>query len=497
MVDLKELKSLAENCTVLYVEDEEKLRDSVASYLRRFFLNVEVAIDGLDGLDKYKHNSYDLVITDIKMPNLDGLAMAYKIKEKNQNQNILIVSAYSDIDNFTTSIKLGVDGYILKPIDFEQLNSTLYKTLYKIKQFKDNEDYKQNLEKLVAQKTLETKNLEKEKVNNYKKTLYALVQMIENRDTYTGGHSQRVANYSKLIAQDLGLSSEICDDIYQAGILHDIGKIAIPDTVLLKPGVFDDIEYKLIQEHVAIGVDMLNKVPMFKDLTPCIEAHHERIDGSGYPKGLKGDEILLESQIMAVSDTFDAMTTSRIYKNKKTIQEALYEIKNLIGKSFREDVVLSAIKVLDTITIDEDINQLPITQLEEARFSYFYKDQITQSYNASYFDLILSKNKYTKEFKYIDLIAVHNIDHINVKYGWEEGDKYLKHIAQNLSTLYPNSIVFRVYSDDFLIVSKDKISVDKEKLNEIICKHGMNFETEYYNLENQSIYTLHDFELAR
>ena len=497
MIDLKKFKELAEDFTVLYVEDEKKLRDSVTVYLNKFFKHVDTAEDGEEGLELYKQKYYDLVMTDIQMPKMNGLEMAAEIKSINQDQNILIISAYSDTLNFTTSIKLGVDGYILKPIEYSQLNETLHKTLYKLKKFRENQEYKNNLERLVEEKIKETRELQEEKIKNYEKTLYALVKMIEDRDTYTGSHSQRVAKYSKMIACELGLDKEVCENIYQAGILHDIGKIAIPDTILLKPGLLDEIEYKLIQEHVSIGIEVLSKIPMFKELTPYIEAHHERMDGSGYPNGLKGGEILLESQIMALCDTFDAMTTSRIYKTRKSVKEALKEIEGLKEKFFREDVVDAALKVLSDISLDENINQLPTTKLEEERFSYFYKDQVTQSYNKAYLDFMLIRNRYEKEhdYRYINMICVHNLNSVNISQGWEGGDRYLKDIANSLQNIYSDSLLFRVYSDDFLILSKEDIKIDEDELREFICVNDkITFEVDKYNIVENKIFSFNHLE---
>ncbi|MCK5111246.1 MAG: response regulator [Arcobacteraceae bacterium] len=497
MINLKVFKDLAKEFTVLYVEDEDKLRQKVSAYLKRFFLKVDTAKDGQDGLDRYKEKQYDLVLTDIKMPKLNGLDMAAEIKAINEYQNILIISAYSDISNFTTSIKLGIDGYIIKPIHFDQLNTTLYKILYKLKKFRENVEYKNNLEKLVEEKTMETRQLQEEKIKNYQKTLYALVKMIEDRDIYTGGHSQRVASYSKMIAVELGLDENICENIYQAGILHDIGKIAIPDTILLKPSALDEVEYKLIQEHVSMGVDILSQVPMFDELIPYIEEHHERFDGSGYPKGLKGDEMLLESQIMGISDTFDAMTTSRIYKAKKSVNQALEEIQSLKGIYFRNDVTEAALKVLSKIVLDDNIDQLPTTKLEEERFSYFYKDQITNSYNASYLDLVLNKNRYEVKYKYINFISVHNLDNINSKYGWEEGNKYLKNVSLNLQNIYGDVLIFRIHSDDFLILSKSDILIDENELKKFICRDGLIFEVKKYEIIKNKLFSFSDFESSR
>jgi len=485
-MSVSQLKEIAQDFTVLYVEDEVTIRNSLGRYLEKIFKKVDTASDGEKGLELYKLHQYDMVITDINMPQLSGLEMSAAIKEINEYQNIIIISAYSDSLNFVNSIKIGIDGYIVKPIDYTQLNMILYKVSDKIKKFNENKEYKENLELLVEERTKDVQELQKSRIENYKKTLYALVKMVEDRDTYTGGHSFRVAQYSKMIAQNLKLDKEQCNNIYEAGILHDIGKVAIPDNVLLKPGGLNDLEYKLIQDHVNIGVAMLEQVPMFQMLSKFIKGHHERLDGSGYPDGLKGDEIPLESQIMAVSDTFDAMTTSRIYKARKTIDEALKEIESLEGKFFRPEVVRSALKVLKEVHIDANISQFPITQIEKERFSYFYKDQILQCYNSSYLDLVLIKNTH-QQYKYLYQISVHNLSRLNKTKSWNEGNNYLIDIVTHLTELFKGKDIFRVFSDDFIIMSEEKIEIDTRVLEEFILVDGITFMIYSYDILNEHI----------
>jgi len=374
MCNLKSFQQLAKNLSILYVEDEQKLQDKLKIYLQKFFNKVIVASNGKDGLALYKQSQFDIVLTDIAMPYLNGIEMAKIIKTENKNQSIIFISAYSDTNYFIESIKIGVDGYILKPIDYTQLNDILYKTVEKINKFKFNISYEKNLEYLVSEKTKEVKQLHNDQIETYKQILYALVNMIEERDTYTGGHSQRVAKYSYSIAKEFGLSAEKCDIIYQAGILHDIGKIVIPDIILLKPDKLTNHEYEIMQEHVNLGVEMINKIPSLRKLAIYIAQHHERLDGSGYPNKLKDDQIYIESQILGISDIFDAMTTSRIYSTRKNIEDVILEIKSLSGKHFRKDIVDVATKVLSGVEIDIATNQLPKTQLEKARFAYFYKN---------------------------------------------------------------------------------------------------------------------------
>ena len=461
MNDIKKLKELAQNFRVLYVEDEEYLRYSVVIYLKKFFQEVVSAKDGLEALELYRHGDFDIVITDIGLPYLNGLNMAKKIKELNHKQEILIVSAYKNLEYFNESIQIGISGYIIKPIDYIQMNKELYKIVDKLKRFRENQRYHYHLEKLIEETKKEKEKLQAQKIENYQQTLLALVDMIEKRDSYTGGHSHRVAKYSVMIAKELGCREEECNKLYQAGILHDIGKISTPDSILLRPSKLNKIEYKLIKEHVTVGFNMLNKISMYKELADIIHYHHEKYDGNGYPEGLSGEDIPFLARIMMVADAFDAMTTNRIYKKSKTIKEALKEIKDLSGIQFHPEVANASIKALDKISVAQSISQLPKNELEQERFSYFYKDQIVDAYK-NYLDLLLSKNHYEKEYKCINIFFIRNFTKYNQKYGWNEGDKLLSKFAIYLKKSFPSSLIFRIYGDDFLILDKEHIEISDD-----------------------------------
>jgi len=288
-----------------------------------------------------------------------------------------------------------------------------------------------------------------------------MVEMIEFRDTYTAGHSKRVATYSQMIAKEMGYPDKDCTTIYQAGMLHDIGKIATPDAVLLNPQNLNDIEYKLIQEHVNVGYKILKGVPMFEDLAEIVYSHHERYDAKGYPRGIGGKDIIPLARIIIVADAFDAMTTSRIYKARKSVDEALDELKLLSKKQFHPEVIPHAIKALKGVEIDEHINQLPKTTIEKKRFAYFYEDTLTDVYNKSYLDLLLVRNTYENKYHYMGVIFIHHFSTYNKKYGWASGDRFLKELAEELKDYFSDDVVFRVFGDDFVILSKNEIEIEK------------------------------------
>jgi len=372
------------------------------------FKEVEDASDGELGLKKYKKQKFDIVITDILMPNKDGLEMAQEIKDINPMQEILFTTAFSETSYLLEAISLNAGGYIIKPINYDVLNELLYKVAQKIDIFRKQKEYENNLQKLVEQKTSQNMKLEEEKIDNYEKTLLSLVELVEKRDTYTGGHSQRVAKYCRLIAKKMGYSEQKCDLLYRAGILHDIGKIETPDAVLLKPGKLDALEYKLIQQHVVTGEELLSKIPMYKELAKIMGSHHERYDGNGYPRGLKGSEIPELSRIMILADAFDAMTTNRIYKPRMDLEKAITQIQSLSGTQFDPNI----------------------------------------------------QNRANNQFIYLKVIFVHNFAQLNSLLGWKKGDDLLNEMATVLREKYPNDFIFRLHGDDFVVASNDGIKID-------------------------------------
>ncbi len=456
MINVKELKELSQHFKLLYVEDDSSIRGVMCEYLKKFFQTVTVANDGVEGLEAFKKDKFDIVITDLSMPKMGGLEMLKEIKELNENQAVLITTAHNEPEYMGGAIKSGVDGYILKPFDFIQLNQELYKLVQKLSKFKENEEYKNYLKEMVDKKTSEVSHLMDIQKDNYDKTLYLMVDMIEQRDTYTAGHSRRVALYSKLIAQNMGYSQEECDLIHKAGILHDVGKIATPDAILLNPKSLNDIEYALIQEHVEVSYKLLKNVPMFNSFAEIVYSHHERYDGAGYPRGLKADNITPLARIMIVADAFDAMTTNRIYKARKSIDEALEEIEKLAYIQFHPEVAKVARAALEDIKIDEEITQLPNTKLEEERFAYFYKDTLSNAFNQNYLDVILMKNSYDLVYKYMNIFSLKDFSQFNKKNGWKEGDSLLAGLSNLLSKSAGDSLVFRVFGDDFVILSREE-----------------------------------------
>jgi two-component system, LuxR family, sensor histidine kinase TtrS len=321
-----------------------------------------------------------------------------------------------------------------------------------------------------------------ERTANYEETIFSFVDMIEQRDTYTAGHTQRVAQYCEMIAREMGLEQKKIQRLYKAAILHDIGKVATPDSVLLKPGKLTKLDYDLIKLHATAGFEMLSNIAMYQELAVIILHHHERYDGKGYPDGLQGDKIPLLSRIMIVGDAFDAMTTNRIYKARKEIPEALAELRQFSGSQFHPEVVKAAVKVLADVKISTSINQLPVSNLEKKRFSYFFNDKLTGLYNEDYLKIILNNldlNKYTCLY----MLHLLNVPEYNKRHGWDEGNLLLKEFAGELLACFPHTLVFRAYGNDFAFISKVHLDIATEAFSVFQCISGTEIEVDVHHVD--------------
>ena len=310
---------------------------------------------------------------------------------------------------------------------------------------------------LVAFREIESKaeqlrKNEIEKINNYQNMLSLIIDLIDKRDAYTAGHSHRVAEYCEMIADAIYKDKSIVKKIKEAAAMHDIGKIAIPDSILLKPGQLSESEYELIKYHLTAGYELLLKVESYRELAEIMRYHHERFDGTGYPQGITGDKIPPLARIMIIADAFDAMTTDRIYKPRKSIKEALNEIEERKGTQFDPEIADVAIRILRDVTI-ETTGQFPKTDMEQERLAYYLKDQLTGLNNHWALESTLGTNQHTQDYRFATIISLENMTDFNSQYGWEMGDVLLKNIGTMLKDLYHPNPIFRIFGDHFVIIS--------------------------------------------
>jgi len=303
--------------------------------------------------------------------------------------------------------------------------------------------------------------------------LEMLTTMVEDKDMYTAGHSKRVAMYSSRIAEALGLSEQDQTDIYQAGLLHDIGKILTPEAILLKPRKLNRQEYAIMKKHPEDSEKMVLFISSFKVYAKIIRHHHERYDGEGYPDGLKGEEIPLLARIMSIADAFDAMTTNRIYKVRKTFDQAMVELVRGSGTQLDPNILPTAMTALTTFKDLVVQMQKPTNAIDDERFAFHFKDSLTSVYSGEYLNFFLKTNPQEKHFRCCYFIQLHHMSGYNERYGWKCGDDLLKEIALRIRVLFHSQHIFRVFGDDFVVLNSLHVSIETA---EVLYKLSVGFE---------------------
>jgi putative two-component system response regulator len=324
---------------ILIVDDEEVICNILARRLAREGYSCVTAHNGRDGLNQFYKDTFSLIISDIKMPDMDGIELLKRVKAMNPNMMVIMVTAYPEIDLAVEAMRLGAYDFIIKPADLDLLILSVKKALDKKRLEKEIEDYHSQLERLVEERTAKLQQAYRVLKKAHLDSVKVLAEAIDAKDPYTRGHSDRVKRMSLKIALHLGFSEERLESLEYGALLHDIGKIGIKDEVLQKPGVLSPSEYEYIQEHPLIGVKIVEGIEFFKDKIPIIRHHHEHFDGSGYPDGLAGEAIPIEARIIFVPDAFDAMTSMRPHKGVMPLQDVLAELEKEKGKQFDPNVL--------------------------------------------------------------------------------------------------------------------------------------------------------------
>ncbi len=347
------------NDRILVVDDEETIREIVSSMLAGAHFQTRQAASGVEALSILESgDEFDLVLSDLMMAEMDGIALLERSKERYPDMPVVMVTAVHDIQVALQALRNGAYDYLLKPFEREQLLATVRRALENRRLKRENDAYRTNLEALVAARTQQWKTALSKLEESYDITLEALGDALDLKDAETEHHSKRVTAYTIAIARKMGLPKEEIRVIARGAFLHDIGKMAIPDDILTKPGKLTDAEMDIMKEHCYRGYKIVSRIPFLAEAAEIVYAHQERYDGLGYPRGLKGEEIPLGARIFAIADTLDAMRSDRPYRKAQSIAAARKEIELWAGRQFDPSIVKVFLEMPDNIWEDlrEDIN---------------------------------------------------------------------------------------------------------------------------------------------
>ncbi len=330
---------------VILVVDDDRTNLQIAKDVLEKNYDLQLAISGETALRFVAKRRPDLILMDLMMPGMDGKETMRRIRVESVNRSIpfVFLTSSQSPEEESECLNMGASDFITKPIVPNVLERRISRIL-------ELEDFHRDLQAKVEEKTRQYQELALE-------SIFAIVNIIEAKDEITEGHSVRVAGYSTALARAMGYDEQRVDEVFQTGLLHDVGKIGIPDLILKKEGKLTREEYGEIKEHTSIGGHILAAIETMGYLADGAKYHHEKYDGTGYPNGLKGKDIPEIGRIIAVADVFDALVSKRHYKEAMDVESAKQEILRGSGSQFDPDIVQVFLKLLDDGTIERIRNQ--------------------------------------------------------------------------------------------------------------------------------------------
>lgn len=320
---------------ILLVDDEEGIRKSLSTYLESNGFEVDTAADAIVAREVITETTYDLVLTDISMPEVSGLDLLREIKDEHPSIEVIMITGYLDISFAIQAMRRGAYDFFTKPFNYEKI----LLTIERVEEKRRLEDQARRYDALRQQKQFEEQAI--------LETTLGLARAVEERDRYNIGHGKRTAEFALMIADKLAYSDERKRSLRYASLLHDVGKIGIDDEILNKPGRLDEQEFAAIKRHPEIGEYILTPISFLADIAEVVRHHHERWDGTGYPDGLAGEAIPMDARILCMADYFDSITSARPYRRPMDTEKARSLMREEAGKTFDPTLVDVFLEVLD------------------------------------------------------------------------------------------------------------------------------------------------------
>jgi response regulator RpfG family c-di-GMP phosphodiesterase len=323
---------------ILIVDDEVEITEILADLLSEEY-ECTRAGSAEEALARLQAGEFHLVISDITMPGMSGLDMIPHVKELSPDTVVVMISGMQTVESAIGALRLGAFDYLMKPFDLRQVEAVVKRALEHHDLVVAKQRYENHLEELVEQRTAELDRALNSLEGAYRSTLQALTAALETRDSETHGHSERVVSYSLRLGREYGLNSDEMKSLEFGSLLHDIGKIGVPDSILRKPAKLTEEEWVRMREHPLHGQQILRGIEFLQGAARVVAQHHEKWDGTGYPLGLRSDDIDICARIFAVADAFDAITSDRVYRRGKPYEAAAQELDDWAGRQFDPKVV--------------------------------------------------------------------------------------------------------------------------------------------------------------
>ncbi len=330
---------------VLIVDDDAVVREAISMVLSDEGYECQTTSGADAALDIVRTSDPHLVISDMKMPGKDGLWLLDRLRRERPDTAVVMLTAYGDTEAAVECLRRGATDYLLKPPKSTDLLRAIERALSRRRDERARERYRTSLQRSVREKAVDLRRALAEVETAYHSTLYALVAALDAREHETGDHSQRVGRYTLALADRLGVPMAQRNDIFRGALLHDIGKIGVPDAILLKPGPLDAAEWEEMRKHPQTGFNILKSIGFLQVPAEIVLSHQERYDGTGYPRGLRAEEIPLGARIFAVADALDAMVSDRPYRRSLGFERALEEIGRQSGTQFDPAVVAALVAI--------------------------------------------------------------------------------------------------------------------------------------------------------
>jgi len=330
----------AASAKILAIDDEPMVRESIAAYLEDSGFEMLQAFNGREGLDLFRREKPDLILVDLRMPEVDGLDVLSAVRGESPGTPIIVVSGTGVMQDAIEALRGGAWDFVTKPIaDMAVLEHAVAKALERAALLRENAAYQTDLETRILDRTADLEKANVQLRAALTATVNSIATMAEMRDPYTAGHQKKVSLLAEALAKELGLSEDRVECVRVAGMVHDIGKVCVPLELLAKPSKLEVHEMEYIKMHSTWGHEILKDIPLPWPVAEIVLQHHERLDGSGYPRGLTGAALLQESRIIAVADVVEAMSSHRPYRPSMGVGLALAEITANRGIKYCPDCV--------------------------------------------------------------------------------------------------------------------------------------------------------------